>query len=662
MFPPAAPTLWRALILPCAVLAIPSSGALAQQVAAPLVETRGSAEATAILSEISVSATGVPTPIAATGSSVTVLTDTQLQAQQRRTVPDALQQVPGLNVVQSGGPGSQTSVFIRGSNSNHVKVLIDGIDASDPSNPNGSFDFGQLLTGDLSRIEVLRGPQSGLYGSDAIGGVISFATPRGEGPARATARVEGGSFGTFNQSGRISGSTDGFDYSVSILHVRAAATPVTPPQLVPPGRPIHPNFYDNETVSAKFGYQFTDTFRINSVTRFINSRLLFTGTDFSTFPAPPAAFRSAADVQQIFTRNEAEWTPLPGFHNVFAINHSNLFNHQQGPLDPLVLPAPTTGLGERTRYEYRGDYLLSPGNLILFGAQRDEERLSTTDPSPFGSGDLRARNGNTAGYGEAQLSPFDRAVLVANLRHDENDRFGPATTFRIAPSYVLPFSDTRLKGSVGTGFKAPTLSQLFQSFPASNFFANPNLKPEESLGYDAGLEQPLGDRVLVGATYYRNDFTNLITSNATFTSNENVGRAVSYGAEAFVSVQFSETLSGRVDYTNTVTKNEITHQELLRRPRHKGSATAFWTPLPGLTFTGTLIVLGPFVDGNRDFSVPRLKNPGFTLVNLSANYEMSETLSLFGRIDNLFDRRYENPTGFLGPGLAVYGGVRVTAF
>lgn len=648
------------LALSCAGSALLTANfAHAQQTAAPFAAAPAGVETT--LDEISVAATGVPTPTAQVGSSVTVLTERTLEQQQRRTVPDVLQQVPGLNVVQTGGPGGQTSVFIRGANSNHTKVLIDGIDATDPSNGNGSFDFGQLLTDDFARIEVLRGPQSGLYGSDAIGGVVSFTTKRGEGPARASLRLEGGSFGTFNQSGRISGSENGFDYSVSVSHFRAAATPVTPPDLVPFGRPIHPNFYDNETVSAKFGYQFTDTFRINSVTRFINSRLLLTGDDFSTFPAAPAAFRSEAAVQQVFTRNEAEWTPFAGFHNILAINYSNLFNRQQGPLDPLATPDATTGLGERTRFEYRGDYLLSPGNIVLFGAQRDEESLFTTSPGSVPDS-LRARNGNTAGYGEVQLTPFDRAFLVANLRHDENDQFGPATTFRVAPSYILPFTDTRLKGSVGTGFKAPTLSQLYQSFPAFNFFANPNLRPEESLGYDAGFEQPLGDRVLVGATYYRNDFTNLINTNASFTSNENVGKAESYGAEAFVAVRFSETLSGRADYTNTVTKNEITGQELLRRPRHKGSATAFWNPLPGLTFSGTVIVLGSFVDGNRDFSVPRLKNPGFTLVNLAVNYDVSETVSVFGRIDNLFDRRYENPTGFLGPGLAVYGGVRMTTF
>ena len=645
---------------------------LAQQTASSSTPPGGG---TIQLDEVSVSATGVPTPIVQTGSSVTVLTAQLLEEQQRRTVPDALQQVPGLNVVQTGGPGGQTSVFIRGANSNQTKVLIDGIDASDPSNGNGSFDFGQLLTEDLSRIEVLRGPQSGLYGSDAIGGVVSFTTKRGEGPTRITTRVEGGSYGTFNQSGRISGAENGFDYSVSVQHLRAAATPVTPSTLIePPGTrvpftgPRRPNFYDNETVSAKFGYQLSDTFRVNSITRFINSNLLLTTDtfDFATFQSLPSSFHSGTDVQQLFTRNEAEWTPFAGFHNIFAINYSNLFNRQiTNEYDPLN-PLPTTGLGERLRYEYRGDYLFSPGNLLLFGAQRDEESLSTRDPNPGGSGNLDRRNGNAAGYAEAQLTPFERAAVVANVRHDENDQFGAATTFRVAPSYIVPYTDTRIRGSVGTGFKAPTLVQLYQSFPLFFFVANPNLRPEESFGYDAGIEQPIGDRIVVGGTYYANDFTNLIQtqfnpmpSNST---SVNIGRAESYGAEAFISAKLTETWSARVDYTNTVTKDLIANQELLRRPRHKGSLTTFWNPLPDLTFSGTVIVLGSFVDGNRDFSIARLKNPGFTIVNLAVNYDVSETVSMFGRVDNLFDRRYENPTGFLGPGLAVYGGVRLTTF
>jgi vitamin B12 transporter len=663
-------TLRSALALSCAASALVPASIRAQQAAAPFatqqVAEAGAAAATA-LEEISVSATGVPTPTVQVGSSVTVLTSQVLEQQQRRTVPDALQQVPGLNVVQTGGPGGLTSVFIRGANSNHTKVLIDGIDATDPSSPNGAFDFGQLLTDDLSRIEVLRGPQSGLYGSDAIGGVISFTTRRGEGPARASVRVEGGSFGTFNQLGRISGAENGFDYSVTVSHFRAAATPVTPLDLVPLGGRRFPNYYDNTTVSAKLGYQFTDALRWNSVTRFTGSKLLISLDDYSLFPSPVrfGTLRGQQDVEQIFTRNELEWTPVSGFHNIVAFNYSNLFSRNQSDIyNPLAL-LPTDNTGERMRYEYRGDYLLSPGNLLLFGAQRDEERLFNADPNPFGTGELNARNGNTAGYAEVQLTPFERAFLVANIRHDVNDAFGPATTFRVAPSYIVPFTETRVKGSVGTGFKTPTLYQLFVNIPSFGQIANPNLKPEESFGYDAGFEQPLGDRVLVGATYFQNDYKNLIQTlflPGFQYSYENVGRAESYGAEAFVSVRFSDTLSGRIDYTNTVTKDEGRNQELLRRPRHKGTATAFWNPLPGLTVSGTLVMLGSFVDGNRDFSIPRLRAPGFALVNLAVNYDVSETVSVFGRIDNLFDRRYENPTGFLGPGLAVYGGVRLTTF
>lgn len=640
-----------ALALACAG-SVPLSPALAQQVAAPFADAPPATQTS--LAEISVSATGVPTPIAQTGSSVTVLTADRLQAQQIRTVPDALQQVPGLNVVRTGGAGGQTSVFIRGSNSNHVKVQIDGIDANDPSTPNRAFDFSQLLTEDLARIEVLRGPQSGLYGADAIGGVISFVTKRGEGPARASAFAEGGSFGTFNQGGRVSGSEGIFDYSVGVQHLRQAALPVTPFELLPAGVPLRTAFTDIKAVSTKLGAQLSDTLRLNTVLRFSDSATLDQAD--AGFPFRPTPFRNLNDQQQVLMRGEAEWTPTPGFRNVFGANYSRFDRSFAGPLDPLSPPVPTATLGERSRFDYRGDVDLAPGHILLFGAQREDERIDTAT--------LDRRNGNSAGFAEIQSAFSERAFLVANIRTDANDQFGGATTFRVAPSVILPGSETRLKGSVGTGFKPPTLSQLFEDFPGFRFFGNPNLRPEESFGYDAGFEQPLGERVLVGATYFETDFRNLIQTAflPTLSTSVNVGRAVAYGAESFVAVRFTDGFSTRLDYTNTVTKDEIAGQELLRRPRHKVSLTGIWNPLPALTLTGTLISVGAFVDGNRDFSVTRLKNPGFLLVNLSANYVWSETTTLFARIDNLFDERYQNPTGFLGPGLAVYGGVRLTSF
>src|SRR5262245_19074973 len=180
---------------------------LLASVAAFVAPSLAEAQSTIELPSIVVSPTGIPTPAGQVGSSVSVVTAADIERDQRRTVPDVLQTIPGLNVVQVGGPGGQTSVFMRGTNSNHVKVLIDGIDVSDPSNPQRTFDFGHLQTWDIERIEVLRGPQSGLYGADAIGGVIYITTKKGEGPPKARAMVEGGSFETFNQAAGVSGST-----------------------------------------------------------------------------------------------------------------------------------------------------------------------------------------------------------------------------------------------------------------------------------------------------------------------------------------------------------------------------------------------------------------------------------------------------------------------
>jgi vitamin B12 transporter len=236
--------------------------------AAPAAPAASAVSAAIELPGIVVSATGDPTPAADVGSSVTVITADQIAAQQRRTLPDVLNQVPGLNVVQSGGPGTETSVFIWGTNSNHVKVLIDGIDASDPSNPNDSFDFSQMLTGDIARIEVLRGPQSGLYGSDAIGGVISITTKSGSGPPKATASIEGGSFGTFNERLGLSGSSSIFNYSFNVQHLLSTDTPDVPQYLLPVGQRVDGNLYDNQTYSTRIGTDLTDTLSINAIARY----------------------------------------------------------------------------------------------------------------------------------------------------------------------------------------------------------------------------------------------------------------------------------------------------------------------------------------------------------------------------------------------------------
>src|SRR5216684_2427580 len=585
---------------------------------------------------IVVSPTAIETPINQIASSVTVITAKDMERDQRRTAPDALATVPGLNVVQSGGPGGLTSIFMRGTNSNHTKVLIDGIDVSDPSNPNRSFDLGQLLTSDIQQIEVLRGPQSGLYGADALGGVISIITKKGEGPPRATGMIEGGSFGTFNQTAALSGSQDRFNYAFNVAHFRATDVPVTPLELLPPGQKAIGNNYDNMTYAT----------------------LHFTGDSFDpvTFASFPAAAQSTQIVHQLFTREEAVWSVFDGrIKNYFGVNYTNNWNYNISPGDA----APTITTGDRVKYDWHTVTQLAPYHTVIVGAEHETETLQTSAVS--------AQNVNKAAYVELQSQFANRLFLVENLRQDDNDRFGEHPTFRLAPALIVPFTETKLKGSYGTGFKAPTLNQLFVSFPAFFFFANPNLKPEESIGYDAGFEQPLfNDRVRFGSTYFHNDITNLIQSvfdSTTFTStNTNIGKAITEGTENFVAATITDRIRVRADYTFTRTVDATTGLELLRRPKEKWSANVIWNPIDPLTLSATVLHTGSFIDANRDFSIPRLLAPAYTVVNVADDYATTDQVKVFGRVDNLFNVHYQNPTGFLQPSLGVYGGIRVASY
>jgi vitamin B12 transporter len=605
-----------------------------------------------------VSPTGIVTPVEQIASSVTVITAKDIERDQRRTLPDALSTVPGLNVVQSGGPGGQTSIFMRGTNSNHTKVLIDGIDASDPSNPNRTFDIGQMLTSDIQQIEVLRGPQSGLYGADALGGVISIITKKGEGPPRATGSIEGGSFGTFNQTAALSGAQDRINYSFNVAHFRATDVPVTPLELLPPGQKAIGNNYDNMTYSTKLGADVSENLTLNAVARYTDATLRFTGDTFDpvTFASFPSAAQSTQIVHQLNTRGEAVWSVFDGrIKNYFGVNYTNNWNYNISPGDAAA--AITTG--DRVQYDWHTVAQLAPYHTVIIGAEHQTETLQTSTVS--------AQNVNKAGYVELQSQFANRLFLVENIRQDDNDRFGEHPTYRLAPALIVPFTETKLKASYGTGFKAPTLNQLFVNFPAFFFFANPNLKPEESTGYDAGFEQPVfNDRVRFGSTYFHNNIQNLIQSVSdpvTFSSTlANIGHATTEGTESFVSARITDRVRVRADYTFTRAVDTDAGLELLRRPKEKWSANVIWNPIDPLTLSATLLHTGSFVDASRDFSIPRLLAPGYTVLNLAAEYVVTDQLKVFGRVDNATNVHYQNPTGFLQPSLGVYGGIRVANY
>ena len=598
------------------------------------------------LETLVVSATRIPTPEIDVASSISVISADEIAARQIRTLPDLLKEVPGLNLIQTGGPGGQTSVFMRGTNSNHTKVLVDGIDLGDPSNPGGAFDLGSFLTQDIQSVEILRGPQSGLYGSDAIGGVINIITKSGSGPAQFNAGIEAGSFDTFSQAGSVSGSLDRFHYAATLQHYHAGATPVTPLDLLPPGQARIDDYDDNLTASTKLGLNVTEHFDLGLVARYTDSHLRITGDNFAEFPATPDAAQSDNNTLQYYTRATGHLLALDGaLDETVGAAYSNVKSSQYSPDNPAAYL-----YGERVKFDWQGILKVAANQQLLLGAEHQRDEI--TQP-------LSAATSINSGYAELQSSFGGRLFDTISVRYDDNDRFGSQFTYRVAPAYLIAESGTKLKASVGTGFKAPSLSQMFQNFPEFNFFGNSSLRPETSVGYDAGFEQALAaDTLRFGVTYFHNNIKNLIDDNADFTSLTNVGRAVTDGVESFASYQPIQPLTLRMDYTYLQATDEILHQELLRRPKHKGSFNAAWQATSRLRLNATLLSVSSWIDGNRDFSIPRLSAPGYTTVDFAAGYDLTSHWALFARITNLFNRHYQNPDGFMQPTVGAFAGVK----
>jgi vitamin B12 transporter len=600
-----------------------------------------------------VSATRLPTPVAQIASSVTVITAADIERRQDRSLPDVLREVPGLSITQTGGAGGQTSLFMRGTNSNHVKLLVDGIDMADPSTPTGAADISKLLAGDIAKVEVLRGPQGALYGSDAIGGVINIITKVGEGPLAINASAEGGSFDTFNQSASLSGSDNGIHYSATVQHVLSGSTPVTPLNLLPPGQRRNNDFYDNVTATAKLGLDVTDNFDLGLVSRYYNSLGKFTGDafDFATFASFPSPTRTRVHVIDYQTRGTAHLALWDGrFDQTLGIAYGSNIADTQDPDN-----GNSRQKGDRVKFDWQGNVVVAEGQTLVLGAETTRDALHPG--LSFGFPSTLARGVTTnAGYAEVQSDFGGGLYNSASIRFDDNSRFGSRTTWRMAPAWVIESTGTKLKATAGSGFKAPSLQQLYGTFGG-----NAALKAETSFGYDVGVEQGLFDGALTGGvTWFHNDIRNLITSGpAPAFLNINVGRARTQGLESFLAWKLLETLTLRGDYTYTDAVDAGTKLALLRRPRHKASLNADWQATDALSLDAMLLYVGPQIDGNRDFSIPRLKMPDVTTLDLAASYRLSENWSVFGRLENVFDTIYQSPDGFLRPGIGATAGLKV---
>lgn len=621
------PTSLLILGLATAGVVTPCAGALAQAVETP---------------ELIVTATRVETPLDQTTNSVTVIKADEIERHQQRTVVDVLRTVPGLSVVQSGPVGNQTSVFIRGANANQTLVLIDGMRANDPSTTNGAFNFAHLLTDNIDRIEVVRGPLSTLYGSDAIGGVINIITRKGAGGPTVTASVEAGSFHTYLGHAGIEGAQGRFNYNVSLVHLDTDSVSSTPARRRG-GRDDESDPYRNTTFSSRLGAAIAANAEVSLFTRYIGTEKAIDGV-----PEDPNT-RERAD--QWFNR-------LVGTVDLFDGTWTQTFGAGFVQIDRRDTDAPdayaatssrTVNKGTRTKFDWQNDIRPTDNLVVTIGAETEEERFQGELVD-----DAHARTSGI--FLQNSLTAWDRVYLTLGARIDDHDQFGTFDTYRVSAAYLHRETGTKLKAGIGSGFKAPT---LFQLFGHNTFFTgNPDLRPEESVGWEIGVEQSFAEkRVTIGTTYFHNDIKNLIMSDPAFTTNINVGKAVTSGFESFLELRPFAQLTIRVDHTYLRAEDASDGTQLVRRPKHKLGVLADYTPRPEWT-----VGLGIVYDGTRaDFdadSFARIYPGGYTVVRLTSSYALDDTWTLFGRVENALDRRYEEPDGFNQPGIGAFAGVR----
>jgi len=640
-------------------LVFPPLAAAALAVAAALpAAAETDAPPVAELPETVVTATRLPTPLEQVASTVTVITADEIARNQYRTLPEALRRVPGLNVVQSGPTGAVTSVFMRGTESNHTLVLIDGIEINDPSTPDGAFDFANILLSDVARIEVLRGSQSTLYGSDAIGGVINIITKRGQGPARASAAIEGGTQATFNQTAGIGGAVGRFDYRFSVEHFNTDGESITPKRNRPAGVSAEDDGFESIKASTRLGLQLTDNARVNLVAHY-----QFAQTDLDPSAEDPNALQN---VHQFFGRASAEVGLFDGrFDNRFGVAYTDFNRNNSNPADAISSAfSSSTFRGKKLKFDWQGDIALAESHVLTLGLETEKEKSNSA--SAFSSGFSSETNNEArtnAAFAQIQSAFGDRLFATLGVRVDDHDRFNRKTTWRIAPTYIHRETGTKIKGSYGTGFKAPTLEQLF----GRNFFGgfgtfqgNPDLKPETSRAWDVGFEQPLfGDRLRFGATYFDIRIDDLIAFNDSFSSLINIDKAKTRGVEAFVSARPAPALLVRVDYTFTLAQDATTGFELLRRPHHKASLDIAYDVTENTQISASVLYTGRRTDIDSN-TFQRIKTGGYTVVNLAGSYRLTDSVSLTARIDNLFDKSYEPADGFQAAGISALVGLKAT--
>ncbi len=612
----------------------------------PMLAATISAQEVQKLEPVVITATKVETPQEELGASVTVITEEDLRQFNLSRVEDALRSVPGVEVQRSGTLGKVTSVTIRGANTNQVQVLIDGMRVKSPTL--GEFDFSDLSLDDIGRIEIVRGPQSTLYGADAIGGVIQIITKKGVGPPAGALSFEGGSHQTFREQAAASGAVGHFNFSASgsILDSRGQE------------RTFNNDDSEQKAFAMRAGYDFpwgasaTATWRYAKSTTDVPVNLFFNTRDPDAQQQTEFYLFTLRYDQKIFP-----WW-------VVAARMGQMWNYQafhNGPQPPGDFPFTSLVNTRRREFEVLSTWDMARVNILTLGFEHRNEFGRVREA-------FRDETNTVSLFAQDELRLLDRLFIGGGFRLEDNDTFGSSVTPRSSLAFLLKETGTKLRAAWGKGFRAPTLNDLF--FPDETGglcppFGNRNLQPERSTSWEAGADQKLWqNRIRVGFTYFRNTFKNLITIVTvppfSFCQQEsNVGKARSEGLEFSTEFEPLDWLLFNVNYTFTDSENEETHQDLPRFARHRWNAGVTLTPIPRLSF-----FLQAYVVSRQFDSIDDVHNPGYHRLDAGGTWRLLERagvlqgLDFTVRVQNLTDENYFEVRKFRALGFSALAGLR----
>jgi vitamin B12 transporter len=611
---------------------------------------------------IIVTATRAPLTLDEVPASVAVLDKAAIDRSQDIGVTELLLRTPGISISRNGGYGTSTSLRIRGAESDHTVVVIDGVKLNDPSSTGGGFNFANLLAGDISRIEVLRGPQSILWGSQAIGGVVNVVTASPEKDLEGSFDLEAGSRETVSARAAIGGRTGPLRWRIGgqrfttdgiSSHARAFGG-------------VERDGYSNSNVSGRAELALAENVSVDLRGTYSSGRVEFDGFNVDS---------KDYGLNKEFVGYAGLNFDLAGgrFRNriAYAYTDTNRDNFNPDRARPRSFEAD----GQNKRWEYQGSFDVADGITTIFGVENERSTFRSRSPAAslatpvpaFARGEAEI----TSAYGQLSVEPLDGLTLNGGVRYDDHDRYGGQTLFAAGGVWRLS-TGTVLRASYGEGFKAPSLYQLFSEY------GNVALDPEEAHGWEAGIEQQLFDRkLIVGATWFDRRTTNQIIYNGCSSPSTdpmcfvpgdpatprfgyylNVARSEAHGVEATAAL----TLGGlKLDgnYSWIVAEDRSPGAAnfgkwLPRRPRNTANASASYAFDFGLELGAAVRWSGKSFDNATNAT--RLDD--YTLVDLRAEYELSDGVKLFARAENIFDEQYMTAFRYGSLGRSIYAGIR----